>query len=105
MEDVGGGGVAESKMETEEGQKKAQKNAKMRLYTVRKKDERNQEAGRKEGGREEKSGVIYASLGTRLYLSSPCELFYIADLIKSNKSRRVHARARTAAAAALTAGL
>lgn len=51
----GGGGVAESKMETEEGQKKAQKNAKMRLYTVRKKDERNQEAGRKEGGRKSRA--------------------------------------------------
>lgn len=62
MEDVGGWGwgvgVAESKMETEEGQKKAQKNAKMRLYTVRKKDERNQEAGaerRQEGGRKSRA--------------------------------------------------
>lgn len=52
--------------------------------------------GRKEERREEKSGVIYASLGTRLYLPSPCELFYIADLIKSNKSQhaRTHARPR-----------
>lgn len=42
------------------------------------------------GGREKKSGVIYASLGTRLYLSSPCELFYIGDLIRSNKSQHTH---------------
>lgn len=46
--------------------------------------------GKKAEGREEKSGVIYASLGTRLYLSSPCELFYIGDLIRSNKSQHTH---------------
>lgn len=63
--------------------------------------------GKTAGRREEKSGVIYASLGTPLYLSSPCELFYIADLIKSNKSQHVHvhAHAPTASAAPLTMGL
>lgn len=55
-------------------------------------------------GRKER-GVIYASLGTRFYLSPPCELFYIGDLIKSNKSQHtrahthIHKHAHTAATA------
>lgn len=47
-------------------------------------EEEKSQRGRKE------RGVIYASLGTRFYLFPPCELFYIGDLIKSNKSQHTH---------------
>lgn len=47
-------------------------------------EEEKSQRGKKE------RGVIYASLGTRFYLSPPCELFYIGDLIKSNKSQHTH---------------
>lgn len=52
-------------------------------------NERQRRTERQRKGKE--PGVIYASLGTRLYLFfSPCELFYIGDLIKSNKSQCAH---------------
>lgn len=46
--------------------------------------------GGRKGREEGEPGVIYASLGTRLYLFFPRELFYISDLIKSNKSQCAH---------------
>lgn len=70
---------------------------KERLYTGRGKiREKRRARGRKKPERKGKErGVIYASLGTRFYLFSPCELFYIGDLIKSNKSQHTRARAHT----------
>lgn len=80
---------------------------KERLYTGRGKiREKRRARGRKKPERKGKErGVIYASLGTRFYLFSPCELFYIGDLIKSNKSQHtrahthIHKHAHTAATA------
>jgi len=59
--------------------------------------ERKQEAKeeRKAEGKGEEPGVIYASLGTRLYLFFPWKLFYICDLIKSNKSQCPHTHTHT----------
>ena len=53
---------------------------------------RRRERQRRKG---KEPGVIYASLGTRLYLFFPCELFYIGDLIKSNKSQCTHTHTHT----------